>query len=118
MRVRVPNMRLRVPSACLRVLGGAFGPTAPLSLLLFSPYTLTKSTRKYPQLPHFGAYKAGFMCEKGMLMRVVCGYLRALKGRFRCVTEYIRILCDLYPDSLKSREKFLAFRGSVDSDGA
>jgi hypothetical protein len=24
----------------------------------------------------------------------------------------------LYPDSLKSREKFLAFRGSVDSDGA
>jgi hypothetical protein len=35
------------------------------------------------------------MCEKGMLMRVVCGYLRVLKGRFRCVTEYIRILCDL-----------------------
>ena len=24
----------------------------------------------------------------------------------------------IYPDSLKSREKFLAFRGSVDSDGA
>ena len=25
---------------------------------------------------------------------------------------------DVYPDSLKSREKFLAFRGSGDSDGA
>ena len=98
MRVRVPNMRLRVPSACLRVLGESFGPKVLLFLLLFSPYTLRKSTRKYPQypqLPHFGAYKAGFMCEKGMLMRVVCGYLRALKGRFRSVTEYIGILCDL-----------------------
>ena len=28
------------------------------------------------------------------------------------------VLFDVYPDSLKSREKFLAFRGSVDSDGA
>jgi putative tryptophan/tyrosine transport system substrate-binding protein len=34
------------------------------------------------------------------------------------VAQNARTDSDLYPDSLKSREKFLAFRRSVDSDGA
>jgi hypothetical protein len=60
----------------------------------------------------------------GIKYAIERGWLEPLtNNRFRRFVEIERAaqmasVVPLYPDSLKSREKFLAFRGSVDSDGA
>jgi hypothetical protein len=58
--------------------------------------------------------------DRSVLIKALRDQLLIARYDSAMLVEKARIaaLETLYPDSLKSREKFLAFRGSVDSDGA